>query len=519
MRGRDQVEDRRPEPAAAPVIWQCLNVANGETVADDFRITTNNFGDDRITVRKLVMLCEDAIKTRVIPGAPATSIGKASGRVYACYTIAGSPVQQPFLLTTANFGPDSVRVTRPALMCEPARKTPIPNFPGTEDTPLTGTRPAADLQAVAVIVAPAMTAMASSSAASSMPQWVTARRRPSENGSRPTPCPLSASANANASEPGLIEPDIDDVGLNGREVDLEAIDGCKGLGEHSGAPVVLRQAVEHRVERHEARCRERARAMKAPEADVVPDLAGTLDDRPGAAEEGTEWCRERLGQRERDRVDALGQAGHRSPERGSGVGQSGAVEMHGSAKPVREVGHGRGLGGGQHRPAGEVVGVLQHHGAYGRRATTVGLGEGALDLGQVETAAISLEQPRHEAAPGRDSVPLDLVEVRHPVHQDRGAPRSLREQSEQVRAGDIGQERRRFGSEQFGSARLEAEHVLVLAAGRHPEPRRGHRLEHRGRRRRERVAPEIDARRRHAGSAVMWSTRSGPTRQVKPGAT
>ena len=56
-----------PNLPPPPVIWQCLNVANGETVADDFRITTNNFGDDRITVRKLVMLCENAIKTRVIP--------------------------------------------------------------------------------------------------------------------------------------------------------------------------------------------------------------------------------------------------------------------------------------------------------------------------------------------------------------------------------------------------------------------------------------------------------------------
>ena len=101
-----------------PIIWQCFNLANGESIGSQFRITTNNFGDDRITVRKAVMLCEDAIKTRVSAAGQVTSIRGATGRVFACYTIAGRPGQQPFFLTTRNFGPDNVRVTRPSLMCE-----------------------------------------------------------------------------------------------------------------------------------------------------------------------------------------------------------------------------------------------------------------------------------------------------------------------------------------------------------------------------------------------------------------
>ena len=75
--------------APPPVVWQCFNLANGESPGVKFRVTTNNFGDDQVTVRKAVLLCEDAVKTRVTSTGQVTSTGHASGRVYECYTAAG----------------------------------------------------------------------------------------------------------------------------------------------------------------------------------------------------------------------------------------------------------------------------------------------------------------------------------------------------------------------------------------------------------------------------------------------
>ena len=101
------------------------------------------------------------------------------------------------------------------------------------------------------------------------------------------------------------------------------------------------------------------------------------------------------------RVDRRDEVAHGNAERGSRVGQAGAVEVDRRAVAVRDIGHGRGLRGGQHGAAGEVVGVLEHHGTDRRRATAVRLDEGALDIRQVEAALIGLEQPRHEAAQRR----------------------------------------------------------------------------------------------------------------------
>jgi hypothetical protein len=121
--------------APPPIVWQCFNLSNGDTPATPFRITTNNFGDQKITVRKATQLCEDAIKTRVASTGLVTRIGSATGRVFECYTISGSAVTKTVFLTTRNFGQDTVIVKKPSLMCEPARKTPIDNFPPFEDNP------------------------------------------------------------------------------------------------------------------------------------------------------------------------------------------------------------------------------------------------------------------------------------------------------------------------------------------------------------------------------------------------
>ena len=54
--------------------------------------------------------------------------------MWECYTITAPAVTKTVFLTTRNFGQDLVIVKKPSLMCEPALKTPIDNFPPFEDT-------------------------------------------------------------------------------------------------------------------------------------------------------------------------------------------------------------------------------------------------------------------------------------------------------------------------------------------------------------------------------------------------
>lgn len=120
-----------------PLVWQCFSLAQGDAPAVPVTLRTRNFGLDEVTVRRLVTLCEDARKVRPQAGA-LVSIGEPTGRVYACYQIAGKDPRQPYILTTRNFGPDRVIVRRSNLMCEPARKTALFGNPaGEENVPMT----------------------------------------------------------------------------------------------------------------------------------------------------------------------------------------------------------------------------------------------------------------------------------------------------------------------------------------------------------------------------------------------
>lgn len=130
------IKSAEPAPAnilPPPLVWQCFNVAGGEAPLAPVSLQTRNFGIEQVQVRKLVTLCEDARKVRPTAAGGLQSVGEPTGRVYACYQIAGKDALAKYVLTTRNFGADSVLVRRSNLLCEPAKKTPLYDNLGGED--------------------------------------------------------------------------------------------------------------------------------------------------------------------------------------------------------------------------------------------------------------------------------------------------------------------------------------------------------------------------------------------------
>ncbi len=133
----------QPSTAAPPnVVWQCYDLRDGLDPNAPFTLTTQNFGEHRAEVRRAVLMCEEARKLRVNAAGVVTVVGQPTGRTYECFVINGKIDANEFFLTTRNFGPDDVVVRNPRMMCEPAKKvhmasiaTPVP--PTRTPTPAT----------------------------------------------------------------------------------------------------------------------------------------------------------------------------------------------------------------------------------------------------------------------------------------------------------------------------------------------------------------------------------------------
>jgi hypothetical protein len=115
-------------------VFECFQVdpVKGQTAADPkavVRLVTQNFGAKLVRVRKLVAMCELANKfPPPVPGLPDEVFppDPATTRIFACYQIdRGNDPNDPYVLTTNNFGKDVVRVRVSKLMCEEASKTRI----------------------------------------------------------------------------------------------------------------------------------------------------------------------------------------------------------------------------------------------------------------------------------------------------------------------------------------------------------------------------------------------------------
>ena len=110
-------------PWARPAIMECYSLNDGQDPNVNVRLTTNNFGGDLVGVRTLVRMCEQGIKIIETAGAPPQTYGEAGENVFACYkTTQGAQINDPFVLTTRNFGQDRVVVVEAIMLCESALK-------------------------------------------------------------------------------------------------------------------------------------------------------------------------------------------------------------------------------------------------------------------------------------------------------------------------------------------------------------------------------------------------------------
>jgi hypothetical protein len=130
------IKARQPQPVTIPppsVVWECYDINNGFDPKKSVRLTTQNFGDNAVEVGKAVKMCEEAMKVRINAAGTVQIVGRPTGRVFECFRIKGKNIGAPFNLTTTNFGSDDVSVRKPSMMCEPARKERLPNFPPFEE--------------------------------------------------------------------------------------------------------------------------------------------------------------------------------------------------------------------------------------------------------------------------------------------------------------------------------------------------------------------------------------------------
>ncbi len=116
-------------------VFECfrVDVADNQPGGDPkavVRLSTLNFGGKLVRVRKLVAMCELAIKVPPqVPGTPDDTPKPPDAdlaRIFACYEIQkGNDPNDPYILATNNFGRDFVQVRTSKQMCEEASKTVV----------------------------------------------------------------------------------------------------------------------------------------------------------------------------------------------------------------------------------------------------------------------------------------------------------------------------------------------------------------------------------------------------------
>ena len=125
---KDDPRFGNPFGNATGIVWECFTLENGNDPDQEFYLSTQNFGVDRVTVRKSGLMCEPALKSRLLR---VSSVGPAQVAVFPdedilqCFRIIGGVKleEELLLLGTQNFGEDRVQMRNGSMMCEPAEKT------------------------------------------------------------------------------------------------------------------------------------------------------------------------------------------------------------------------------------------------------------------------------------------------------------------------------------------------------------------------------------------------------------
>ncbi len=107
----------------APDILQCYNLEEGDLQSERALLTTDNFGRDAVKITQAVMMCEQAQKFHPSADGEGTITGSLGTHVAECYRMeAGNDPNDQVALHTRNFGEDRVIVRKAVMMCEGARK-------------------------------------------------------------------------------------------------------------------------------------------------------------------------------------------------------------------------------------------------------------------------------------------------------------------------------------------------------------------------------------------------------------
>ena len=104
-------------------ILQCFKLANGDNPNLAVSFANNNFGSDVVTTGKGIGLCEEGVKYRDINGQTEIT-GMANGVAYECFDVAdwADDEQKAVVLETENFGRDKVIVRKATQICQLADK-------------------------------------------------------------------------------------------------------------------------------------------------------------------------------------------------------------------------------------------------------------------------------------------------------------------------------------------------------------------------------------------------------------
>jgi hypothetical protein len=112
-------------------ILVCYDLRGGYSQNERKTLDTNNFNEDRVLIGQPIQMCEEGRKERIYDfGGLGGGIGEPTGVVWECFAISETDsVNRQFSLNTQNFGEDRVTVGRSNMFCEQAEKFRYPGLP------------------------------------------------------------------------------------------------------------------------------------------------------------------------------------------------------------------------------------------------------------------------------------------------------------------------------------------------------------------------------------------------------
>ena len=334
---------------------------------------------------------------------------------------------------------------------------------------------------------------------SSTSRWVT-KRTPGPNGTARTPAAPSPATRVAGSAVGTRT-----MLVSGRR--RRPAEGAQARGEAGGAGVVGGE-VAGLAERDEPRGAHDA-ALPDAAAEHLAQPPGPVDERRRAGDHRPHRRAEALRQAHAHGVGARRQLVRRDLERGGGVPDPRAVEVHGQPGVARR-GHQRAVlvdaGDG---PARAVVGVLEAEQRRAQPEVGPGGAGGARHRGRCRAAgaAVVLERHREPAGEPRRGPELGLEHVRPGGREEPVTACQVVHERDGVRHAAGGGPERGLDAEQVGDTGLERGEGRVAVEDVVADVRPGHRLAHGGRGAGDRVGAQID-RPAHCGSFTTDTKKS-----------